>query len=75
MKNGILFSLGYICILKEKLINSNESFIDGNMGEGAEEMTGERKDTFKKQVFRFYLYPPKFPTTPPSSGNTQSPLP
>lgn len=51
MKNRILFTLGYICILKEKLINSNESFIDGNMGEGGEGMTGERKDIFKNQAF------------------------
>ena len=35
------------------------------MGDGAKGMSGERKDTFKKQAFWFYLYPPQPPTTAP----------
>lgn len=65
-KLDVLFSLRYVCILKEKLINSNESFTDENMVKGREGITGERKGIFKKQSFWSYLYPPKFPATSPS---------
>lgn len=46
MKNRVLLSMGYICIFKEKLINSKESFIDGSIGEESKEMAGERGDIF-----------------------------